>query len=238
MTSPNTETGRPFVGVDGTRGRWIAVAVAEDGAFASAALVDSLSEVLAAFPGARAYGVDVPIGLPETGSRAADLAAKMLLGPRRASVFPVPPLEVLQQTTYAAARTKSVELTGKSLSAQSYALRHNIVEMEALIDELPKEVSETIYEVHPELAFRALVGRVLVSNKRTWNGATERRESLARAGLVLPTHLGSAGDVPVDDVLDAAVCAWSAKRIAEGTAECVPKEPAVDHRGRQIAIWS
>ncbi len=207
------------------------MALAPDGTFSAALLVDTLIEVLEAFPSARTIAVDVPIGLPTEGARAADLEAKMLLGPRRSTVFPVPPMPVLEQTTYAAARAKAVELTGKSISAQSYALRHNIVEADSIRGD------ERVFEVHPELAFRALIGRVLLSNKRTWNGAAERRQALKSVGIVLPTHLGSAGDTPVDDVLDAAVCAWSARRIDAGSAECVPAEPVLDVDGRRIAIW-
>lgn len=219
------------VGVDGTKGRWIAVALGVDGSFGSAILVDTLQEVLDAYPRASAIAIDVPIGLPANGSRAADLEAKMLLGPRRATVFPVPPRPVLEAATYAAARLKAIELTGKSLSAQSFALRHNILEAEAL------RQNRAVYEVHPELAYRALTGRVLISNKRTWNGAVERQEALASAGIRLPAHLGSAGATPVDDVLDAAVCAWSARRIAADEAECVPVEPELDECGRPMAIW-
>lgn len=221
----------PYIGVDGARGRWIAIALGVDGRFASAVLADTLAEIRDAFPAALILAIDVPIGLPAEGSRAADLEAKMLLGPRRATIFPAPPRPVLEATTYAAARAKARELTGKGLSAQSFALRHNILEAETLSGD-PR-----VHEVHPELAFRALSGRVLLSNKRTWNGAVERQEALETAGISLPAHLGSAGAAPVDDVLDAAACAWSAQRIAKGEAECVPSEPEFDGTGRRMAIW-
>lgn len=221
----------PFVGVDGTRGRWIAVAIGRDGAFRSAVLEDTLEAILAAFPAAVTIAIDVPIGLPVEGSRAADLEAKMLLGPRRSTVFPAPPRPVLEAHTYASARERARELTGRGISAQSFALRHNILEAE------PLGRDPRVHEVHPELAFRALSGRVLLSNKRTWNGAVERQEALATVGLTLPAHLGHAGAAPVDDVLDAAVCAWSARRIAMDEAECVPSEPELDATGRPMAIW-
>ncbi len=217
--------------MDGAKGRWIAIALGSEGSFGSAILVDTLQEVLDAYPKASAIAIDVPIGLPTQGARAADLEAKMLLGPRRATVFPAPPRPVLEAATYAAARTKAIELTGKSISAQSFALRHNILEAEPLC------ANRDVYEVHPELAYRALSGRVLLSNKRTWNGAVERQEALASVGIHLPAHLGSAGAAPVDDVLDAAICAWSARRIAAGEAECVPAEPELDDSGRPMAIW-
>lgn len=219
------------VGVDGTRRRWVAVALGADGTFASALLVDRLDQVLAAFDRAEAFAVDVPLGLPSEGPRAADLEAKMLLGPRRSTIFPVPPLPVLQAPNYATARAKAVELTGRSISAQSYALRHNILEADTLRSD------GRVYEAHPELTFRALAGRVLMSHKRTWNGASERREALATVGIELPEHLEGAGDSPIDDVLDAAACAWSARRIVLGEAECVPAEPVVDDFGRRVAIW-
>lgn len=226
-----------FVGVDGTKGRWVAVALTEGGTFASAILADKVGEIVTAFDAAAAFGVDVPIGLPVSGRRAVDLKAKMLLGPRRATLFPVPPKEVLSQATYADARKKAVELTGKSISAQSFALRHNILEVEALLGSLPRATSDKIHEVHPELCFRALCGRVLMTPKRSWNGAGERRSALEQAGIVLPKFLDRVGSVPVDDVLDAAVAAWSAKRIADGAAQSVPLEPEMDANGRQIGIW-
>lgn len=227
-----TQSTRPaaYIGVDGTRGRWIAVALGHDGLFASAILVDTLEEVMEAFTEARVIAMDVPIGLPTEGARAADLEAKMLLGPRRSTIFPAPPLPVLQATTYAAARGKAVELTGKSISAQSYALRHNVLEAASLASD-PR-----VFEVHPELAFRSLAGRVLLTSKRTWNGAVERQEALESVDITLPAHLGSAGAAPVDDVLDAAVCAWVARRIAMGEARSVPSEPELDENGRPMAI--
>jgi hypothetical protein len=41
-------------------------------------------------------------------------------------------------------------------------------------------------------------------------------------GIVLPDNLGAAGDVPCDDILDAAAAAWSAHRIAKDMAASLP----------------
>jgi hypothetical protein len=55
-------------------------------------------------------------------------------------------------------------------------------------------------------------------------------------GTVLPDNLGAAGDVPCDDILDAAAAAWSAHRIAKDMAASLPDPPQfVD--GQSIAIW-
>jgi predicted RNase H-like nuclease len=61
---------------------------------------------------------------------------------------------------------------------------------------------------------------------------------IERVGIVVPVDLGPAGRVAgVDDVLDAAVAAWSAQRIARGEARCLPDPPERDAEGRSVAIW-
>nr|BFE75376.1 hypothetical protein GCM10020092_086770 [Actinoplanes digitatis] len=59
---------------------------------------------------------------------------------------------------------------------------------------------------------------------------------LARHGIVLPDHLGPAGQAPPDDVLDAAAVAWSAHRMATGAALSHPSPPE-ENNGTRIAIW-
>ena len=96
-----------------------------------------------------------------------------------------------------------------------------------------------LFEVHPEVSFARLAGRTLDSSKKSWNGAAQRRALLAGVGIELPNDLGPAGTAPVDDVLDAAVAAWSASRIAAGEAVSLPATPGRrDRSGRLIAIWS
>jgi len=73
--------------------------------------------------------------------------------------------------------------------------------------------------------------------KKSWNGQMERRRLLADAGIVLPDGLtGRAGEVPVDDVLDAAAMAWTARRVADGVAIPLPSPPE-RIAGRDVAIW-
>jgi predicted RNase H-like nuclease len=91
--------------------------------------------------------------------------------------------------------------------------------------------------VHPEVSFRALADGVPPAYpKKTWRGQNVRRDLLTAAGLVLPDELGEADRVPADDVLDAAAAAWSAHRIALGTAGRIPKVPERDAEGRVIEI--
>ncbi|MFI9785911.1 DUF429 domain-containing protein [Kitasatospora sp. NPDC051984] len=64
-----------------------------------------------------------------------------------------------------------------------------------------------------------------------------RRSLLSAVGISLPDELGEADPVLTDDVLDAAAAAWSAQRIATGTAACLPEVPEQDIGGRPVAIW-
>ncbi len=193
------------VGVDGCRGGWVAVALPGPEVVVRA----TLRAVLETFPDAVCVAVDMPIGLPMgAGGRASDRAARRLLGRASSRVFPAPTRACLEMPTYAAAR-----LVEPALSAQSYALRAKILETEEA------RAAGPVVEAHPELAFLAFAGEVLVS-KRTWDGAVRRRAVLAAQGLVLPDDLGpTGGTAPVDDVLDAAACALVAQAIADGTAE-------------------
>jgi predicted RNase H-like nuclease len=115
-----------------------------------------------------------------------------------------------------------------SLSAQSFALGKKILEVEA-------RLNERVFEVHPEVSFAALAGQHLRYSKRSWNGQMERRELLAAAGLELPDELDG-GEAAADDVLDAAIAAWTAERKLRGEARTLPAEPPVVN-GRAVAIW-
>ena len=200
------------LGVDAARGGWIAV-VLEDGRFADAVLERRFAALLERYPAAAVVGVDVPIGLPEIGERRrADLEARSVVGARRSSVFFTPPRLALEATTYREARTFA-----PSTSAQGWALRTAILDVDGVRD-------KRVREVHPEFSFAVLAGRPLAFAKRTWNGQHERVRLLRAAGIRIPDRL-DAGLVPADDVLDAAVVAWSATRIARGEHLTIPSNP-------------
>jgi predicted RNase H-like nuclease len=92
------------------------------------------------------------------------------------------------------------------------------------------------YETHPEVAFETLnSGAPLGYRKKSFGGMEERRRLLTGAGIDL-SDLGDSRAVPVDDVLDAAACAWTASRIAAGAALSLPSPPE-EREGRPVAIW-
>jgi predicted RNase H-like nuclease len=177
--------------------------------------------------GSRVVGIDMPLGLLGSGWREADRAARGLLGPRRSSVFAIPPRAVWEQASYQAASQRCRELTGQGLSIQAWGLRARLLEADRY-----RGSRHPLYEVHPELAFCAMAGAPLEHSKHTPQGRELRRELLSRAGIALPPTPRA----PVTDTLDAAAVAWSAWRIATGRAVVIPARPQRDELGLQIAI--
>jgi predicted RNase H-like nuclease/predicted enzyme related to lactoylglutathione lyase len=208
-------------GVDMASGGW-AVIVLEDSHVVDVFRCETFSDAL--LVDAQVIGVDIPIGIPDEGPRPADVAARRFVGARRSAVFPTPVRSVLEAPSYAEARAIATELTGKSISAQAYALRRRILE----VDEYAAD-DERLIEVHPEVSFRQLAHRPLQS-KHTSFGLAERRTLLEEAGIELPA---SARRVNETDLLDAAVAAWTAARYARAEALPLPE----DHAERIGAIW-
>ena len=219
------------LGVDGCKRGWVAVAQ-DDGQFREARLFSRFEALVSSYPDVEIIAVDIPIGLLDTEPRPPDREAKRLLGRRASSVFLTPPREVLEAPTYAEARARARKRHYQGVSAQAYRLREKIFEVEAVA-----AADRRIHEIHPEVSFRALAGRPLSWNKKSWNGVFERRSLLAGAGLVFPPELGDAGREGSDDVLDAAVASWTARRIAREEAESLPPAPRPGRTGRLIAIW-
>ena len=211
-------TGR-VLGVDGWKSGWVAI-VLEGGRFADAASGADLSSLLQLFPTVAAVAIDMPIGFPTTEPRRADSAARSFVGSRRSSVFPMLPKEVYETDSFAEASVVCKGLWGKGLSQQSYALRAKIFEVDAVVAK-----DDRVFECHPEVSFAAMAGGPLEWSKKSWNGQLLRRGLLAEHGIVLPDDLGAAGRAPVDDLLDAAACAWSAERMRLGAAQTLPADP-------------
>ena len=82
---------------------------------------------------ARVTGIDMPLGLLGSGWREADRAARGLLGPRRSSVFAIPPRAVWEQASYPAASQRCRELTGQGLSIQTWGLRARLLDRKSVV---------------------------------------------------------------------------------------------------------
>ena len=225
----------PVLGVDGCRAGWIGVVLGAGhppvGVFGPS-IVDLVNE---AGP-VDLMGIDMPIHPPDAGARPADLAAREHLGRKASSVFPTPARTVLAAATYEEACRVARAIDGRAISRQAWSLRNKILEVDGWLASAPCPVQE----VHPEVSFSLLAGAPIAASKRTWAGQSARRRSLELAGIPVPSDLGPRGvaGVGADDVLDAAVVAWSARRIAEGVARSFPDPPVRLADGTTPAIWA
>lgn len=227
------------VGVDGCPGGWLAMVYDVEDRLLAPRVHSTFADLVATYSDASSIGVDIPIGLVEGYSRQCDLEARRVLGPRRSSVFPAPDPRVIDAATYTEASQLSRSLTGKGISQQGFAIYAKVAEVNLV---LTPELQEQVFEVHPEVSFWALAGRQpMVNRKKTPEGFEERRALLASAmdGVAIPARQeahGLARPASADDVLDAIVAAWTARRNAEGRSGRLPDETPVDAQGLRMEI--
>ena len=223
------------LGVDGCKAGWVGVVLPDGAALAyfTTTIGDLAEQVSVAGP-LDAVTVDMPIGLTDAGRRRADVLARQMTGPRRASVFTTPVRAALAEEEFAAATAMNLKLAGEGISRQAHGLRAKILRVGGWVRHAPQRVAG----IHPEVSFACLAGAPLTVSKSTWVGAARRRHLLAGAGIVLAGDLGLAGEkAGVDDILYAAVAAWTAVRIASGRARAVPDPPELFSDGLPCAIW-
>ena len=209
-------TERVVGGLDGCRVGWVLVTVPADDLVAGVpdvSIVANLDTVRTAVQGGRlvAAAIDIPIGLAARDPRACDLEARRMLGPRRSSVFPAPVRSLLGARTYAEACDRSRRACGKGISKQLFNILPKIAEVERI--ESPR-LQAHLFEMHPELSFAVLAGAPMRFAKRTAAGRAERIAALRPVfgDVACLVEHPPAGAKP-DDVLDALVGAWTARRV-------------------------
>ena len=181
-----------------------------------------------------AVAVDIPIGLSADGRREADFEARRRLGPRRSSVFPAPPRFVLKATDYEAANSTSKSRFGRGLQKQTFNIVPKIREADA---SMTPAMQDSVVESHPEVCFWALGGEQhLMHPKRTRQGQAERMRLLESVYGDPVRRLAPPKGAARDDLYDACVLAWTASRVAAGTAVHLPNEPQRDERGLRMEI--
>jgi predicted RNase H-like nuclease len=231
------------LGADACPGAWIGIAVCGCAGCGSdvRAYVDTEIESLVLRAGAdgplSVVGIDMPIGLADSGLRRADVLARSAAGPRWQSVFMAPVRSALLTSEYALAVAENRRCGGGGISRQAFGLRAKIGQVDRWLRTPPADLR--VVEVHPELSFGAMAGAPLPERKSTWAGVVRRRQLLADQGIVLPGDLGEPGRfAKPDDVLDAAAVAWTALRVARGDARCLPDPPERFSDGIECSIWS
>ena len=223
------------LGVDGWRGAWVAVRVSWSGGEDRPARIlgwdaGRFSDLL--HDDDAVIAVDMPIGLPESGPRRCDLAAREALRPAGSRVFAVPAREAWATADLGAANRWLRAAGEPGMSAQAFALRAGIAEVAEHASD-PRLV-----EVHPELAFVELSGKVLPA-KKTAQGVARRIQALDGWVDVLGALTSAPPRVPVDDALDALAAAWTAVRVAAGTSRSFPADGGdLDGSGRRMCIYA
>jgi len=234
-----------FQGIDGYRGGWVAVRAAQpDWQECSIHHSSKLLDLVGGFQGVTA--IDMPIGLPDMaglGGRSCDRAVRQHLGDRQSSVFSVPARKAIYQSDYKTACRIALQYSEppRKISKQAYYLFPKIRELDALLP-LPQG---SIHEAHPEFSFVHMHDGLpldlpkKVKGQPNPAGLAYRRKLLMDAGIPaallakldeLPKYIG------LDDRIDAAAMAWTARRIYLGQAVMLPATAPCDARGLSMVI--
>lgn len=228
-----------IAGVDGCPGGWFRVCRERSNDTLRFDLVGNVADLLDD-PYPTIVAIDMPIGLPERGDRVCDREARKLLGPRRSSVFPVPPRSVLASRSYEAACRRAERVDGRRITRQAWHLLPKIRALDALL-QASEDARSIFHEAHPELCFRAWNdGHAMSAPKRQADGRAQRR-ALVDAWLGAEVRGAARAASPRreladDDILDAIAALWTANRIADGAACTLPSPPPQDQSGLPMRI--
>ncbi len=224
----------PVLGVDGCDGGWVGAVLvpwAPRPRVVVARTIAELVEAVRSEVDVKVVGIDIPIGLPDSGIRQADVLARRELRGRASSVFTTLTRSAYLAPTRAEADPVNRDLSRQGVGAQAFSLRAKVLEVDSWVRSRP---TVEVLEVHPEVSFAAMTGRTL-PGKRTAEGQQARLEALAAAGVARPSVLSGSG-YAVDDVLDACAVAWTAARRASGLSRTLPDPPEVFSDGIPAAI--
>jgi len=201
-------------GIDRWRGGWVVAELAEGSVTLwTTADITHACDRLATHD---VVAIDMPAALARSGTRQAESEVRAVLGSSARSVFTSPTRAAALAESQQAATEINRAHEGPGISAQAFGLFASIRELRAA---LTGPRFDHWWETHPETAFALMNNGTPLASKRTAVGVGRRLD-------LLGTHLGVDHDVlssspikvPADDVLDALAAAWSARRIADGTA--------------------
>jgi predicted RNase H-like nuclease len=216
-----------IIGIDGCKSGWFSVWENQDKSIQSS-VFSNLNELKNFFKNESQLiiGIDMPVVLSEVIPRQADQLARKLLSKKASSVFTAPTPEMLNQPNYEKASLVSKRLFGKSMSLQSWYLFPKIKDVQTMIHHEDMQ----IYEIHPELSFRAMNNeQVILESKKTLEGFALRNSLLSMhfKNFIfeeIRRHYARK-DVMDNDILDALAVLWSAKRIQSNQASFLPQTP-------------
>lgn len=204
------------LGIDGCRAGWVICTLPLSRARPHLQLVSSLNQIGQLAEESKLTVIDMPIGLPDLPSRTADRLARSILKEKRSTVFSPPTRFALSAKNFELACARNRTKVGKAISLQAFYIGKKIRELDIFLRSRGS-IRERCWEMHPELTFWALTGKVLLSSKKEREGRNERlgiierhSKPLARL-LTLPNPLFPASQCAKDDLIDAAVLALAAR---------------------------
>ena len=224
-----------IAGADGCRGGWLVLF--EDVGAIDSGLLPTRAEILDLFDPLKVLAIDIPIGIPDRGSRTCDIEARKALKPRGSCVFPAPVRATFAARDYTHACELHQTADGRKVSKQAHAILPKIIEVDEAVRTHARR--SVVYEVHPEVSFRELSGSGLAT-KHSLIGLHQRLsliESTFGSGsfsAIRERH--SSRTVKDDDILDAFAALWTARRIRDGVSERLPAEPVFDSHGVPMHI--
>lgn len=222
------------VGIDGCKGKWVAVCLAEKQFEVNK--FNNIEEVCNKYKNADSIIIDMPIGLPQSNEdiRPESEARRFLKG-KTSSIFNAPCRQAVYAEDYTKAIEENKENLGISLSPLSYAICGKIREIDEFINDNPQWKNRLV-EGHPEICFAKLNNdKAILENKTKPDGQEKRLEILrkyyADSDLVINKFLK---DVParkkIDDVIDALCLAITGVIGLENGFETIPEVPMEDKR--------
>ena len=234
-------------GVDGCKRGWLVVRAEATNRLVllDVAIEPTFDDLLVRTRDCTAVAVDIPIGLTGGPERTADQQARELLGqPRARSVFRAPCRPVLDETTdestygqvCVASRKYCLKQSGApaSMTQQSWRIMPKVREANLA---MTPALQKTTAEVHPEVSFWALSqGHPMQHRKKSRPGKEERLRLLSDAfeddlaSVAVPRGAGR------EDLYDACAAAWTASRLAYGSAVRLAADPPIDGRGLRMEI--
>ncbi len=226
-----------YVGADWADGLWVLVAIQDDTVriHTEPAILNAWQE----YDSETIFLIDMPIGLPEEGSRACDDEASNYLEPRDNTVFIVPTRDAVYAPDYESAKEKNRAAQSNKLGSQSWWLVPRIKEVDIFLEEYPT-AKERMYESHPEVCFAKITDDAPLPKKDTKAGfdtrleLLEQMESEATEKIVeFAKERANEGEWHhriqsgrIDDVLDAAVLALTGEKLGLSTRHSNISYPA------------
>ena len=163
-----------------------------------------------------------------------DHAAKIELGKKASSVFPIPSRSAVYADNEETQKLENIRTLGKSLAKQSIAIIPKIRELDVFLRDHP-DYKNRILESHPEVAFARLNGSVVMSRKKEEPGPSERIHILSEflEAKELSGFYDKAKKLGCnqDDLIDAVCLAVTGALYAHGQCETIPEKPEADEKG-------